>query len=88
MQPGLHLLSDRCHKVLFENVFEYLGRKMQFVGAVDLARGTPSGVLCEAWGATAEYVAEIKRSGRPMTVREAGALAELHGMELLDILSI
>lgn len=61
---------------------------MHFERAIQLAAATPAGVLCEAWGASLSDVAEIKQSKRPMTIREAGALAEVHGMLLEDILSI
>jgi hypothetical protein len=64
------------------------GSKMHFEHANRLAASTPVGVLCEAWGTSTSEVAEIKQSKRPMTIREAGALAELHGLKLEDILSV
>jgi len=59
-----------------------------FERVTNLAIATPTGVLCEAWGSTPEHVAERKSAGSPMTIREVGALAELHGMKLEDVLSI
>lgn len=61
---------------------------MQFENVVALARNTPTGALCEAWGASRTAVLSRKRGERPMTIREVGALAEVHGMKLLDVLSI
>jgi len=61
---------------------------MQFQTVVKLAADTPTMALCEAWGATPEYVAERKSAGSPMTLREAGAVAELHGLLLEDILPV
>lgn len=61
---------------------------MKFEGALELAKATPTATLCDAWGASPEHVASRKLSAHPMTIQEAGALAEIHGMRLLDILSI
>lgn len=61
---------------------------MHFERAIQLAAATPVGVLCEAWGASPSDVASATQSKRPMTVREVGALAEVHGMLLEDVLSI
>jgi len=61
---------------------------MQFEGAIRLANDTPTGVLCEAWGEGPEYVVARKLSEHPLTVKEAGALAEVHGMNLLDVLAL
>lgn len=49
---------------------------------------TSIGELCEAWGLGAEAVLGVKKKERPMTIREVGALAELYGMKLQDILAI
>ncbi|GAP53828.1 hypothetical protein AHiyo6_03930 [Arthrobacter sp. Hiyo6] len=61
---------------------------MGFERVVELANGTPTSVLCEAWGASPEYVTSRKRAEFPMSLREAGDLAEVHGMNLLDVLSL
>lgn len=61
---------------------------MQFEGAVMLAKDTPTSVLCDAWGEGSEYVLARKLSERPLTIKEAGALAEIHGLKLLDVLAI
>lgn len=61
---------------------------MQFDRAVKLARDTPTSVLCEAWGASPVEVFSRKSGERPMTIREAGALADMHGLKLLDILPV
>jgi hypothetical protein len=61
---------------------------MRFQGVVELANATPTSVLCEAWGESSDYVASRKRAEHPMTLREAGDLAEVHGLKLLDVLSV
>lgn len=61
---------------------------MRFQRVVDLARSTPTSVLCEAWGESPEYVVSRKRAEHSMTLREAGDLAEIHGMTLLDLLAL
>lgn len=61
---------------------------MQFERAVALARDTPTTVLCEAWGTSPDVVRGRKKGEHPMTLREAGALAELHGMKLVDVLAV
>lgn len=61
---------------------------MGFERVVELAKATPISVLCEAWGASPNYVASRKRAEHPMSLREAGDLAELHGLQLLDVLAV
>ena len=61
---------------------------MRFQSIVELANATPTSVLCEAWGESPGYVVSRKRSEHPMSLREAGDLAEVHGLKLLDVLSI
>lgn len=61
---------------------------MRFERALELVKATPTSVLCEAWGASPSYVASRKRAEHPMSLREAGDLAELHGMTLPDILAV
>lgn len=61
---------------------------MKFEYVIQLARDTPTGVLCEAWGADAAHVASAKKGERPMSLREAGALADVHGLKLLDVLTV
>ena len=52
------------------------------------ARDTPTGALCEAWGVQADSVQGVKNGERPMTIREVGALAELRGRTLADVLTL
>lgn len=61
---------------------------MEFKQVMQLARDTPTRALCEAWGASAGEVTSLKKGERPMTIRQAGALADLHGKQLLDVLAI
>ena len=61
---------------------------MQFKVAVALARDTPTKALTEAWGLCNDAALSVKQGKRPMTIREVGALAELHGLKLLDVLAI
>lgn len=61
---------------------------MHFGTAIALAAATPTGALCEAWEVTPEYVAGRKSGESPMTLREAGDLAALHGLLLEDVLSV
>lgn len=73
---------------MFES-FDCGGKKdMQFERVVELARDTPISVLREAWGVTTSEVMSRKSGERPMSIREAGALADLHGLKLLDVLAI
>lgn len=75
--------------VLKPNIYSISwGSKMHFERAIQLAAATPAGVLCEAWGLSLGQVSERTQSKRPMTIREAGALAELHGLKLEDVLPI
>ncbi len=61
---------------------------MQFERIVSLANATPVSVLCEAWGADREDVCAREHAGTPLTIREAGSLAELHGLRLEDVLPV
>jgi hypothetical protein len=61
---------------------------MGFQRVVELANATPTSVLCEAWGASADDVISAKTAKRSMTISEVGALAEVHGLELLDVLTL
>lgn len=61
---------------------------MHFQRVIELANATPTSVLCEAWGESAEYVATRQRSEHPMTLQEAGDLAAVHGLKLPDILAV
>ena len=54
---------------------------------VALARDTPTGALCGAWGVQADLVQGVKNGERPMTIREVGALAELRGKTLAGLLA-
>ena len=61
---------------------------MQFERIVSLANATPISVLCEAWGTDRESVMSRRAYMVPMSLREAGDLAELHGLKLLDVLAV
>lgn len=61
---------------------------MRFENVMGLARETPTSVLCAAWAADADDVTACTRGERPMSIREAGALAEIHGLRLEDVLSV
>lgn len=60
---------------------------MEFKRVTQLTNATPTGDLCKAWNLTAEDVDARKRAETPLTIREAGSLAELHGLTLEDVLS-
>jgi len=61
---------------------------MEFERVLNLAEITPVGDLCAAWGTLPEDVDARKRARTPLTIREAGSLAELHGLRLEDILPV
>lgn len=61
---------------------------MPLARIVELANATPTATLCQAWGVSPEYVASRKQADTPMSIREAGDLAEIHGMTLLDVFSL
>jgi len=61
---------------------------MQSERLVALARDTSASDLCEAWKLHHKEVEHVKSGKRPMTIREVGALAELHGMLLGEVLAI
>lgn len=61
---------------------------MQFARLIELVNATPTATLCKAWGAAAEDVDARKREEAPLSIREAVCLAELHGLELEDVLSV
>jgi hypothetical protein len=61
---------------------------MRFQRIVELANATPTSVLCEAWGEMPDYVLSRKRSEHPMSIREAGDLAEVYSLTLLDVLAL
>ena len=61
---------------------------MRFQRVIKLANDTPTSVLCEVWGESPEYVAGRQRQEHPMSLREAGDLAEVHGLKLLDVLAV
>jgi len=61
---------------------------MQFDRAYTLARQTPTAALSEAWDTREDAALACAHGKRPMTIREAGALAELHGLKLLDVLAV
>lgn len=61
---------------------------MQFARLVELVNATPTATLCKAWEVTAEDVDARKRQETPLSIREAGSLAELHGLQLEDVLSV
>lgn len=64
------------------------GSTMRFQRVTALANATPTSVLCEVWGESPEYVASRQNSEHPMTVKEAGELAEVHGLKLEGVLGV
>lgn len=60
----------------------------QFDHTYALARTTPTKALAEAWGMCENCAHRCTHGKRPMTILEAGALAELHGLKLLDVLTV
>jgi hypothetical protein len=69
-------------------VRENWGITMRFQRVIELANNTPTSVLCEAWGESPGYVESVKRAEQSLSIREAGDLAEMHGLLLEDILSV
>ena len=61
---------------------------MHYARAIQLAAITPTVALCKAWNLSAEDVDARKRAETPLTIREAGSLAELHGLRLEDVLTV
>lgn len=60
---------------------------MQFQRVLNLADDTPAHTLREAWGVDLSEVSLLAQGKRAMTVRQVGALAEIHGMKLLDLVT-
>ena len=61
---------------------------MGFERIQNLANSTPTDVLTTAWGLSPEDVDARKQARTPLTIREAGSLAELCGMKLEDVLPV
>ena len=61
---------------------------MQFARLVELVNTTPTAVLCAAWGVSPGDVDARKCAETPLTIREAGSLAEMHGLRLEDVLTV
>jgi hypothetical protein len=61
---------------------------MQFQHITTLASDTPTETLSRAWGTCQDDAMAAQKGKRPMTIREAGALAELHGMKLEDVIAL
>ena len=61
---------------------------MGFERVRELTNTTTTEALRAAWGVSSEDVDARKQGRTPLTVREAGSLAELHGLRLEDILSV
>lgn len=82
-------VSHLANKVLSnESVLKIWGSTMLFERAINLANNTPTDALCGAWGLDAADVDARKRKETPLSIREAGSLAELHGLRLEDILPV
>jgi len=60
---------------------------MGFERVQELTNTTTTAALCAAWGLSTEDVDARKRGRTPLTLREAGSLAELHGLRLEDVLA-
>ena len=61
---------------------------MKFARAATFARDTPTVTLRAAWGLNDADVIRRQKGEHPMTGREVGELAFLHGMRLEDILAV
>lgn len=61
---------------------------MEFERVKALTKATPTAHLCAVWGIPAEDVDARKRAETPLSIREAGSLAGLHGLKLEDVLSV
>jgi hypothetical protein len=61
---------------------------MEFERVRELTNATPTTALCGAWCLSAEDVDARKRAETPLSIREAGSLAELHGLRLEDVLPV
>lgn len=61
---------------------------MRFQRVLELAKTTPTSVLCDAWGASPEYVASRKSAAHTMTIQEVGDLAAVYGLKLPDVLAV
>jgi len=61
---------------------------MEFERVTALTKATPTATLCAAWGIKAEDVDARKRAETPLSIREAGSLAEMHGLKLEDVLPV
>ena len=61
---------------------------MKFERAATFANDTPTPTLRAAWGLDDADVISRQKGEHPMTVREVGELAFLHGMRLQDILAV
>ena len=75
---------SRCPRkalLLFEHTF-YCEVSMNQDPVIALARRTPIDALATAWGCTDKEVGPRLEGREPMTIREAGDLAALHGMTL------
>lgn len=72
----------------YSNTYTKLGLIVRFERVLELVGGTPDDVLCRAWGSSLAEVRAVKQDERPITLRESGALAELHGLLLEDVLSV
>lgn len=81
---------SKCQRealLLFEHTF-YCEVSMNQDPVITLARRTPIDVLCVAWGCSDKEVGPRLDGREPMTVREAGDLAAIHGLKLEDILRV
>lgn len=56
---------------------------MNLEGVTALARNTPMDALCAAWGIKEEAVRARTSGRRPMSIRELGGLADIHGVTVL-----
>ena len=54
---------------------------------IALARSTSADRLCKAWSLSPSAVRARKKGEQHLTIKEAGSLAQLHGLTLEDVLS-
>lgn len=55
---------------------------------IALLKSTPTASLSMLWGMSQSAVRARKKGEQPLTIREAGLLAQMHGMNLEHILAL
>lgn len=55
---------------------------------IAILQSTPTNSLAELWGMSPGAVRARKKGEQPLTVKQAGLLAQMHGMNLEHILAL